>query len=128
MGQWAGLTIDRVKLNFPKEYEKWKTRPKEFSFPKGESIIDVQRRAKSTLFEILEEHKDLRQNIGIVTHMITIKVLTLALQNIGLNSIWEPQYNIPNTGMVIFELNRTSDSDSLNFKRVLTETSIPHLK
>ena len=127
VGLWAGITIDEIKERFSAEFEKWKTEPQKFCFPEGESIIDVQKRAKSTLFEILKEHHNLQQNIGIVTHMITIKVLILTLLNLDLTSIWEPQYTIPNTGMFIFEVKRTSGDDVFKFKKIPTETSIPHL-
>ena len=127
VGHWAGLTISDVSKNFKNDYRTWKSQPKEFCFPKGESIADVQSRAKSSLFTILEENQSLQHDICIVTHMITIKVLILSLLNIDLNSIWEPQYTIPNTGMVIFEVTRFSEEDRYHFKKILTETSTPHL-
>ncbi|MHA1541907.1 MAG: histidine phosphatase family protein [Candidatus Hodarchaeales archaeon] len=127
VGHWAGLTIRDVSKNFKNDYKTWNSRPKEFCFPKGESITDVQSRAKSSLITILEENQSLQHDICIVTHMITIKVLILSLLNIDLNSIWEPQYTIPNTGMVIFEVTRFSDEDSYRFNRIPTETSTPHL-
>ena len=127
MGYWAGLTISDVRNNFKNDYRTWKSQPKEFCFPKGESIVDVQSRAKSSLLTILEENQDLQHDICIVTHMITIKVLILSLLNIDLNSIWDPQYSIPNTGMVIFEVTRFSEEDRYHFKKILTETSTPHL-
>ena len=127
VGRWAGITIDGIKERFSEEFEKWKTEPQNFCFPEGESIIDVQKRAKSTLLEILKENHNLQQNIGIVTHMITIKVLILTLLNLDLTSLWEPQYTIPNTGMFIFEVKRTSGDDVFKFKKIPTETSIPHL-
>jgi broad specificity phosphatase PhoE len=101
--------------------------PKDFCFPNGESILDVQKRAQVTLFEILEKHQNSLQNIGVVTHMITIKVLTLLLLNIDLNLIWEPQYTIPNTGMVVFEVETINKDEKYTFKRILTESSTPHL-
>ena len=127
VGRWAGITIDGVEKHFPKELEKWRNKPQKFCFPEGESIIDVQKRAKSSLFEILGEHKDFQHNIGIITHMITIKVLILTLLKVDLNSIWDPQYTIPNTGMVIFEVNRNNEGDKFTFERIFTETSLPHL-
>jgi len=127
VGQWAGLTIDGIKESFSKEYEKWKTKPKEFCFPKGESIIDVQKRAKINLYEIVEEHERLEHDIVIVTHMITIKVLILLLLNLDLNLIWQPHYTIPNTGIVVFEVKRIPENDRLSFKEIITESRTPHL-
>ncbi|MHA2096468.1 MAG: histidine phosphatase family protein [Candidatus Hodarchaeales archaeon] len=127
VGQWAGWTVGDVDKNFKHEYRTWKFQPKEFCFPKGESIADVQLRAKASLFTILEENQTSQHDICIVTHMITIKVLILLLLNIDLNSIWEPQYTIPNTGIVIFEATHLSDEDNYRFRRIPTETSTPHL-
>ncbi len=128
VGRWAGLRIEDVKKNFNNDYEVWKSRPKEFCFPEGESIANVQKRAISTLLEILEEHKISEHNICIVTHMITIKVIVLSLLNIDLNSIWESQFTIPNTGIIISEVTRNLDDNGYHFERILTETNIPHLK
>jgi broad specificity phosphatase PhoE len=127
VGHWAGLTVDHVNKNFENEYRTWKFQPKEFCFPKGESIADVQLRAKESLFTILEENQTSEHDICIVTHMITIKVLILSLLNIDLNSIWEPQYTIPNTGLVIFEVTKVPKKKKYNFRRISTETSTPHL-
>lgn len=127
VGQWAGLTIENVGNNFPKAYEIWKSRPKNFRFPGGESIADVQTRAESSLFKILEEDHTLQYDICIVTHMITIKVLILSLLDKDLNSIWKSQYTIPNTGIVIFEVTNDSENNSYRFNKIPTETSIPHL-
>ena len=128
VGRWSGVPIDSVKKEHADEYSIWKNKPKEFQFPGGESIFDVLIRAKCSLHAILDQEYSNDSKIAIVTHMITIKVLTLWMSDIDLNNIWQPKYSIPNTGFIIFKVEKLKNTNQYRFERVLLRNSIPHLE
>ena len=128
VGNWSGITIEEVKENYPHEHWIWKNNVEEFRFPEGESIFDVLQRSKSSLLDILPEFFGKNNRIAIVTHMITIKVLTLWMSGIELNKIWEPQFTVPNTGIVVYTIKKGNNFKEFQFKRKFLEDPVPHLK
>ncbi len=128
VGHWSGLSIERIKENHSQEYWKWKNETEKFCFPDGESIADVLRRAKASVLEILSEIQEENNRIAIVTHMITIKVLTLWMLRIKPSKIWEPQYSIPNTGIVVFKVQEGNNTNDFQFERKFLIDPVPHLQ
>jgi broad specificity phosphatase PhoE len=127
VGRWSGISIQEAKNKQPQEHWKWKTLPEEFSFPNGESIHDVLLRAKPLILELTSEWYGKNNRIAIVTHMITIKVLALWMLRVDLNKIWEPQYTVPNTGMIVFVVQKGISDDTPQFERLNLEDPVPHL-
>jgi broad specificity phosphatase PhoE len=128
VGEWSGIAIDYVKRNLGRDYSLWKNKPEEFKFPGGESIIDVLIRAKCSLHTILDQEYSNDSRIAVVTHMITIKVLTLWMSDIDLSNIWDPKYFIPNTGLIIFKVVKLNNTNQYRFKRFPLRNPIPHLE
>lgn len=127
VGDWGAIAIDYAKNEFQEEYWKWKNTPVEFHFPNGESITDVLMRSKCSLTTILDQNYSTDSKIAIVTHMITIKVLTIWMTKSDLNNIWNPIYSVPNTGLVIFNVEKLKNGNRYKFKRVELKNPIPHL-
>ena len=127
VGEWGGLTIDRVKQEFPKEYNIWKHSPTKFRFPNGESLTDVHNRSQASLIHILHKYIDFGGNIAIVSHMITIKVLALWMLGKDQSNIWKKEYTVPNTGIMVFKVEKEESTD-FNFQRVEINNPIPHLE
>jgi len=125
VGQWSELPIDFVKKEFRELYRIWKTEPKRFQFPEGESVYDVLNRAKSTLIDIIS-HQSMTSRIAIVSHMITIKVMAMWMLQEDLDKIWDPQYSVPNTGLILFTI-RGEKNEGFIFSRENLESPIPHL-
>ena len=128
VGHWSGLSIERIKENHSQEYWKWKNETDKFRFPDGESIDDVLRRAKASVLEILSEIQGESNRIAIVTHMITIKVLTLWMLRIKPSKIWEPQYSVPNAGIVVFNVQERNYTSDFQFERKFLVDPVPHLE
>jgi len=127
VGKWSGMAIEYAKSNYKDQYWLWKNKPTEFRFPEGESINDVLERSKCSLHSILDQEYSIQGKIAIVTHMITIKVLTLWMSRIDLDEIWNPKYTVPNTGLIIFEIYRINNLNKYRFERVLLKNPVPHL-
>ena len=103
-------------------------RPTQFRFPNGESIDEVLIRARKIVLDIFSKSSNFDTKIAIVSHMITIKVLTLWMLNKSLENLWEPEYVVPNTGMIIFSVDKEREKGEYIFSRRNLETPIPHLK
>ena len=126
VGRWSELPIDFVKKEFRELHQIWKTEPKRFQFPEGESVYDVLNRAKSTLSDIIAQ-QSMNSCIAIVSHMITIKVMTLWMLQEDLERIWETQFSVPNTGLILFTV-QEKKGGGLSFTRVNLKSPIPHLQ
>ncbi|MHA1227975.1 MAG: histidine phosphatase family protein [Candidatus Hodarchaeales archaeon] len=125
VGKWAGIAIQTVKKKFPEQYRLWHTTPTKFRFPNGESIVDVLDRSKASLITVLNHHKT-TDRIAIVSHMITIKVLTLWMLNKSLDLIWEKEFSVPNTGLIIFDVQKKDKNIDYTFKRIALKKPNPH--
>ncbi len=128
VGDWGAIAIDDAKKKFQEEYWKWKNTPVEFQFPNGESINDVLVRSKGSFINILKNNYLTDSKIAIVSHMITIKVLIIWMTKGDLNNIWNPIYSVPNTGLVIFNVEKVENENRYRFKRVELKNPVPHLK
>ncbi|MHA1972027.1 MAG: histidine phosphatase family protein [Candidatus Hodarchaeales archaeon] len=127
VGTWAGIPIDTVKTKFAEEYRLWHDTPTSFCFPEGESVLDVLNRSQISLFSVLKQHKP-TDIIAIVSHMITIKVLMLWMLNKSLDLIWKQEFNVPNTGLIIFDIEKDDTSSGYTFKKRQLKNPIPHLE
>ncbi len=127
VGDWGGWVISRVREEFSEEYNVWRTRPEDFQFPKGESLTDVQSRSRTSLLRILDNLDDFDMNIVIVSHMMTIKVLALSMLGKDLSHVWDKEYTVPNTGIMVFDVERDVSNDNFMFQHIVMENPIPHL-
>ncbi len=128
VGNWGGILISKVKGEFPGEYAKWRNSPEEFCFPGGESLADVRDRAHTAMMNILKDFENLNQNIAIISHMITIKVIALTVLEERFDLIWDNEYVVPNTGIMIFDVKKERIQDRWSFSRVDLSSSTPHLE
>lgn len=55
-GDWEGLDFATVRRRWPAEVERWKRDEAGFAPPGGESLADVERRARPLLERLLERH------------------------------------------------------------------------
>lgn len=84
-GKWEGLSLDQIVSLYPEEFERWRQNPAKFSPPEGESTIDVSKRAKKAIEQILKEYKGYEVFItahGGINRVILCNLLNIPLENI----------------------------------------------
>lgn len=82
-GIYEGLTWSEATKIYPKETKIWSKKGLEYTFPKGESFIDVKNRVKN--FFINHNESD----IAIISHAGTIKGALAYLYNMTLMDAWK---------------------------------------
>ncbi|MFY9177678.1 MAG: histidine phosphatase family protein [Caldicoprobacterales bacterium] len=83
-GCWEGLSIHEIEKKFPGQLAKWRN---ELTFAPegGESLLSVHDRIVSFLNMIKVKHQNNNDNILIVSHAATTKIIILCLTGIPLN-------------------------------------------
>lgn len=85
-GEWEGLAYDEVRQRYATVYREWEERPDLVTFPNGESLDDVRRRAFSAFTEIVEKNRG--KSILIIPHRVINKVLLCALLGLSNSYFW----------------------------------------
>lgn len=84
-GKWEGMALDQIVSLYPEEFERWRQNPARFSPPEGESTIDVSKRAKRAIEQILKEYRGYEVFItahGGINRVILCNLLNIPLENI----------------------------------------------
>lgn len=83
-GNWEGLSIPEIEERYPGQLARWRN---ELTFAPegGESLLAVQDRIVSFIKMIKEKHQNSDDNILIVSHAATTKVIILSLIGIPLS-------------------------------------------
>ncbi|MFC1911661.1 histidine phosphatase family protein [Chloroflexota bacterium] len=81
-GKIEGLTFKEIDRLYPHLTKSWYQRPSSFRYPGGESISEVNARAKDFLHRLKEDTPD--ETILIVAHSGTLKMLVCNLIGFGL--------------------------------------------
>ncbi len=82
-GEWEGLTMAEIENTFSDHYRIWRSKPHEATIPKGEMLLEVQKRGLLALNLLTENYKN--QTIAIVSHGTIIKAILLGLLDIDLS-------------------------------------------
>ncbi|MDI1472729.1 Alpha-ribazole-5'-phosphate phosphatase [Thermodesulfovibrio sp. N1] len=85
-GRWEGMSIDEIISLYPDEFERWRQNPALFSPPDGESTMDVSKRAKKVINEILKLYKGFQ--VIITAHGGINRVILCNIMNIPLEKIF----------------------------------------
>lgn len=85
-GSWEGMLFDNVREKYAHEYDTYLNRPHLYQPIDGESLIDVYKRVENALNKILTPEAD---NILIVSHGVTIKLLTSIIKEIPLEELYK---------------------------------------
>lgn len=99
-GDWTGRKISSVSMT--REWARVQKQASKAKFPNGESLKQVQRRARSSFDEAVSARG--RGAIGIVTHADVIKVLVADLLNLHLDEF--QKIVIDNASVTVFEYNK----------------------
>lgn len=88
-GTWEGMAIDEINKIYGEEFDTYLNRPHLYNpIDGGESFNDIFKRVEDALNTIMSNGG---KDILIVSHGVTIKVLTAIIKNITLEEL----YNIP---------------------------------
>jgi phosphoserine phosphatase len=86
-GKWQGLPIQEVQAKYPDLYRLWREDPGAVSFPQGETLLQVRRRAWDGLNKLAEGNPE--QTFLIVTHRVVTKVLICAALGLDDSHFWQ---------------------------------------
>jgi broad specificity phosphatase PhoE len=99
-GEWQGQAKADVRQRYPELWRQWETAPHTVVFPRGESIVDVQRRAVAALDALVRSMND--KHVAVVTHRVVLKVLLCHLLGAGLDSFWRLRFDTTSVSVVAF--------------------------
>jgi probable phosphoglycerate mutase len=99
-GDWTGRKVSSVSMT--REWARVQKEASKAKFPNGESLKQVQRRARSSFDEAVSARG--RGAIGIVTHADVIKVLVADLLNLHLDEF--QKIVIDNASVTVFDYNK----------------------
>jgi phosphoserine phosphatase len=98
-GCWEGLNFKEIGERYPEVIKIWRATPHLAKIPDSESLLELKERSMGKLMEMLKIHSE--DNILIVSHGITCKVIIAALMGIDLGNLHKIRQD--NTGLNIFE-------------------------
>lgn len=88
-GDWEGKKVDDIMRQYPDEYAVWKNNIGLCRPPHGESVEELQKRAKEEFYKIAEENDG--KTVAIFSHACFIRVLQCLFINVPLSGM----HNIP---------------------------------
>lgn len=107
-GEWEGLTQAQIGFRWPDQLRRWKTDPRGFRFPGGESLLDVQERVQG-FFHAQAQRFDLDPRPVIaVTHQAVIRLALMAARGEPLDVY--RHIKVPTTGMCRIEIGEGAPS------------------
>ena len=85
-GQWQGLSYSEARQKWPEMSRAWLTAPHTVTFPNGESLARVRRRAMPALQQVIEQHPE--QDVAMVGHTVLNRVLLCAVLGLDDSNHW----------------------------------------
>lgn len=85
-GTWQGLSHQKVKEDHGDLYAVWLTSPHRVTFPQGETLRRVQKRAVAALEGIIANNPG--KTVAIVSHRVINKVILCSVLGLGLSRFW----------------------------------------
>ena len=85
-GLWEGKSYWEVRRDDPKGYKQWQKDPYRNRPPKGESVLDLDKRVKKFYKTVLKKYNG--KKIIVVCHSGPIRLFILHLLNANINKFW----------------------------------------
>lgn len=92
LGMWQGKAKADVAVQFPHEWNRWKTSPEKLLIPGGESLGEIRERAWERVVQLVK-HEHVGERIAIVTHRSIIKVILGAAVGLETDYFWKFHIN-----------------------------------
>jgi probable phosphoglycerate mutase len=112
-GEWEGVKVEDAQKQYPELFKLWKDTPDKVTFPKGESLEQVQSRAMRGVSRLAVEYPE--ANIALCSHRVVCKLIMLGLLGVKPDKFWALRqdtaclnrfdYNPPNT--IVHTINET---------------------
>tara|TARA_A100000164_G_scaffold381327_1_gene432427 strand:+ start:7564 stop:7998 length:435 start_codon:yes stop_codon:yes gene_type:complete len=87
-GDFEGLSFSYIRKNFASQLLEWRSNPKKFRIPNGETLGEVQERALAFMENIFIKYKS-HKNIIIVSHNLVIASILCHYSNRDLKDFAE---------------------------------------
>lgn len=85
-GEWEGLHYGEITEKYKEEWNKWGSDWKNSAPPGGESFFEIYIRVKSSIEDILKEHKGKR--VLVVSHQGTMRIIPMVLLGLTEEAYW----------------------------------------
>jgi broad specificity phosphatase PhoE len=85
-GLWQGVSKENVKKDYPDLYSTWLTDPQLVTFPRGENLLKVQKRAMAALERSVDSNPG--KTIALVSHRVVNKVMLCGVLGLDLSRFW----------------------------------------
>jgi broad specificity phosphatase PhoE len=85
-GEWNGLSVAEARSQYPNLHRAWNEKPHTVCFPRGEGLVDVQRRVVHGISDIVSEHGD--ETVCMVGHSVVNRVIVCTVLGISLEAFW----------------------------------------
>lgn len=85
-GLWQGMSKDEVIKEHPDLYRTWLTDPQLVTFPRGENLLKVQKRAMAALERAMDSNPG--KTIALVSHRVVTKVMLCGVLGLELSCFW----------------------------------------
>ena len=99
LGKWEGMSVTDAERDYPEEYRNFWEFPHLYEPIGGERFSDVTDRLDSALRYIAERHDN--GNVMIVTHAVSLKLITLMVEQKELKYLWSGAYMHPTSLSII---------------------------
>lgn len=93
LGDWEGRIAPELEREYPEQFRAYWNAPHLFKPLTGESYEDVRIRVATFLEAILPQHEG--QNVLLVTHTVTLKMIMASYEQRPLSELWNPPYIHP---------------------------------
>lgn len=85
-GDWEGLPLSEVKVQYADLYRQWEAAPHTVRFPNGETLDEVKARSLAAVAEVLRRHPE--QTVLMAAHRAVNKVLIAAFIGLDNSHFW----------------------------------------
>jgi broad specificity phosphatase PhoE len=85
-GLWQGVSKEKVKKDDPDLFSTWLTDPQLVTFPRGETLLAVQKRAMAALERAIDSNPG--KTIALVSHRVVNKVILCSVLGLDLSRFW----------------------------------------
>lgn len=97
-GAWQGLTQQQVRERYPELYGRWLKEPHLVAMPDGESLDEVEQRARRAVDGVVASHHG---TVALVSHRVVNKVLICSLLGLDNSHFWNIRQDV--AGITVFE-------------------------
>ena len=85
-GEWEGMKVEDAEKEYPELFKLWVGSPERITFPKGESLGEVQARAMRSISRLAVEFPDAA--IAVCSHRVVCKLIMLGLLEVKPDKFW----------------------------------------